>query len=148
MLILLPASLVLTQSTSANIVVFSDSEHEKRYRDIISELRCLVCQNQNLADSNADLAKDLRKKTYDMIIAGYSDEQIMEFMVTRYGDFVRYKPPFNRSTIILWIAPGVLLVSGVTIIWSITRRTPRATENTTAPDRERVRQALEKDQEL
>ncbi|MBO68428.1 MAG: cytochrome C biogenesis protein CcmH [Acidiferrobacteraceae bacterium] len=146
-LAIVASSLTIHPIIKADIAVFSDHQHERRYRDIIAELRCLVCQNQNLADSNADLAKDLRKMTYDMVIAGYSDEHIMEFMVKRYGDFVRYKPPFNRVTIILWIAPGMLLVGGVIIIWSITRRSPQTTKGSRTLDRKRIRQELEESQE-
>ena len=80
---------------------FSDPAHESRYQDMIAQLRCLVCQNQNLADSNAELAKDLRERTFEMINAGASDEDIVDFMIARYGDFVLYKPPFRLRTSLL-----------------------------------------------
>ena len=101
---------------------FANPQQETRYKKIISELRCLVCQNQNLADSNADLAKDLRKKTHAMILAGETDEQIINFMVARYGDFVRYRPPFKPSTVLLWISPALLLALGLGILWRVTRQ--------------------------
>ena len=101
--------------------VFSNSDQESRYQQIIGELRCMVCQNQNLADSNADLAKDLRTKTYEMIISGRSDEEIVEFMVARYGNFVTYRPPLNGQTLLLWSTPGLLLIIGIVIAWRLVR---------------------------
>ncbi|MEO0368874.1 MAG: cytochrome c-type biogenesis protein [Pseudomonadota bacterium] len=85
-------------------------ELEERYQALIEELRCLVCQNQNLAESDADLAKDLRDKTVELLIAGNTDDQIREFMRSRYGDFVLYRPPFDERTAFLWLAPIVLLL--------------------------------------
>ena len=84
---------------------FESSSQESRYKALIAELRCLVCQNQNLADSNAELARDLRLLTYNMIMSGSSDKDIVQFMVSRYGDFVLYRPPFKPSTALLWLAP-------------------------------------------
>ena len=89
---------------------FDDAEQERRYYSLTKELRCLVCQNQNLADSNAELAKDLRDKVYEMIKAGSSDAQIVDYMVDRYGEFVLYKPPVNLSTIFLWVGPFIILL--------------------------------------
>ena len=87
---------------------FDTPASEARYHALIDELRCLVCQNQNLADSNAELARDLRDKTYEMIVAGKTDEEITEFMVARYGEFVLYDPLFNLHTLLLWLAPALL----------------------------------------
>ena len=88
---------------------FKSEEQKKLYQSLIIELRCLVCQNQNIADSNADLAKDLRNKTYELIQAGQSEAQIKQFMRDRYGDFVLYEPPFDKKTSLLWIGPFILL---------------------------------------
>lgn len=88
---------------------FATPQTEQRYKDLIAELRCLVCQNQNLADSDADLAKDLRRKTAEMLNQGLSDQEIRNFMRDRYGDFVLYKPPFNATTAILWLGPFIVL---------------------------------------
>ena len=101
--------------------VFLSSDQESRYQKIIGELRCLVCQNQNLADSNADLAKDLRDKTYQMIMSGQSNQEIFNYMVSRYGDFVTYRPPLNAQTILLWAAPGLLLMVGIAVAWRVVR---------------------------
>jgi cytochrome c-type biogenesis protein CcmH len=90
-------------------VIFDNIEHEKRYQTLIEEIRCLVCQNQSLADSNADLAQDLRKEVIDMIISGKQDKQILDFLVERYGDFVLYRPPLKENTWLLWFGPFILL---------------------------------------
>lgn len=103
------------------VLQFDDSDQERRYHLLIKELRCLVCQNQNLADSNAELAKDLREKTYQMIKAGSSDGEIIEFMVDRYGEFVLYRPPIKWSTVVLWAGPFVLLLIGLWGLVSVIR---------------------------
>lgn len=95
---------------------FQNVQQEQRYKKLIDELRCLVCQNQNLADSNAQLAQDLRKQVFKMINAGQSDEEILNFMVTRYGDFVLYRPPFNASTFLLWVGPFVIFLVGLIVL--------------------------------
>ena len=90
-------------------VQFDDTKTLERYQSLIAELRCLVCQNQNLADSDADLAKDLRRKTEEMLKAGSTDQEILDYMRERYGDFILYRPPLNSATSFLWIGPFVLL---------------------------------------
>jgi cytochrome c-type biogenesis protein CcmH len=95
---------------------FDSVKEEQRYKKLINELRCLVCQNQNLADSNADLAVDLRNQTYTMIKRGASDDEIIDFMVSRYGDFVLYRPPFKLTTALLWIGPFIILGIGVVFL--------------------------------
>jgi cytochrome c-type biogenesis protein CcmH len=101
---------------------FATAGEESRYQNMIGQLRCLVCQNQNLADSNADLAKDLRAKTYQMIRSGASDTEIVDFMVTRYGDFVLYRPPLRGRTILLWGAPLIFLLIALTVFFYTLRR--------------------------
>ena len=100
---------------------FDSSSQESRYKALIAELRCLVCQNQNLADSNAELARDLRLLTYNMILSGSSDTEIVQFMVTRYGDFVLYRPPFKPTTALLWFAPLIFLAGGCFVLFRIIR---------------------------
>lgn len=95
---------------------------EKRLMAISAELRCLVCQNESLAASNADLAVDLRREIRTMIKADRSDQQILDFLVERYGDFVRYRPPFKPLTWALWLGPLVLLVLASTLLFRLTRR--------------------------
>lgn len=98
-----PASAVI------EAVEFDSPEQQVRYQSLIAELRCMVCQNQNLADSDADLAKDLRSKTLLMLKEGKSDKEILEFMRVRYGDFVLYRPPLNLRNAVLWLGPFLLL---------------------------------------
>lgn len=105
---------------------FDNPAEEARYFELIDKLRCLVCQNQNLADSNADLARDLRDKTYEMVVDGKSEEEITDFMVSRYGQFVLYEPPFNWHTMLLWLAPALLAAVGGVIFFSLVRKRRRA----------------------
>ncbi len=107
--------LFISVSSYAGIEVhtFKTPQQEEDYKQLINELRCLVCQNQNIADSNADLAKDLRREIYGMISEGQDRDQIVRFMTDRYGDFVMYRPPFKASTAVLWAGPFVLLGLGV-----------------------------------
>jgi cytochrome c-type biogenesis protein CcmH len=95
---------------------------EKRLLAITTELRCLVCQNQTIADSNADLANDFRREIRKLIAEGRSDQEILDFMVARYGDFVRYRPPVKGTTILLWAGPAALLLIGLTALIRYLRR--------------------------
>ncbi len=117
---------VFTSSTMSFAAIetyqFSDTEDEIRYQKMIAELRCLVCQNGNLADSNAELAQDLRAKTFEMVNAGASNNEIAEFMVARYGDFVLYRPPLKGQTLLLWIGPfGILLIALIVFFITVRR---------------------------
>ena len=94
-----------------------DPALEKRVTGLAHELRCLVCQNQTIADSNAPLAVDLRNQIRTQIAQGRSDDQIRAYMVERYGDFVLYRPPLKASTLALWIGPFVLLLGGALLLW-------------------------------
>jgi cytochrome c-type biogenesis protein CcmH len=117
-------SLLLAFGAQAKVEVlsFDTPEHEQRYNKLIAELRCLVCQNQNLADSNAELAVDLRRKTYEMVSKDKSEKEIAAYMVDRYGDFVLYRPPLNRNTLLLWIGPFIILLIGVSLLIRTIRR--------------------------
>ena len=97
-------------------MVFETPQQEARFIKLTQELRCLVCQNQNLADSDAQLAHDLRAEVHEMLLAGKSDDEIKTFMVERYGDFVLYRPPVQENTYLLWLAPLVLLLIGALIL--------------------------------
>lgn len=104
-------------------LVFSNLEQEMRFNQLTLELRCLVCQNQNLADSDAPLAQDLRKEIYDMLQAGRNDDEIKTFMVDRYGDFVLYSPPIQGNTLALWVMPAVILfIGGIGVFIAVRRR--------------------------
>ena len=100
----------LACSESSEIYVFDSTPKKKQFEEIIHEMRCLVCQNQNLADSNAPLAKDLRLVIYRRIKHGESADQIKDYLVSRYGDFISFKPVFSRLTYCLWLSPFILLL--------------------------------------
>ncbi len=105
---------------------FRDRAEEQRFQALVEELRCLVCQNQNLADSDAFLASDLRREVFELMRAGRSDAEIRAFLVERYGDFVLYRPPIKRTTWMLWFGPAVVvLIAGFAIV-RIARRRSRA----------------------
>ena len=99
-----------------------DEAVEKRMVAISSELRCLVCQNESLSGSHAELANDLRREIRTLIKDGKNDKEIMDFMVSRYGDFVRYKPALTGKTALLWFGPAGLLLAGVVVMVMIVRR--------------------------
>lgn len=111
---------------------------EKRLIAISEEMRCLVCQNESLAASNADLAQDLRQELRELIKAGKSDAEIKDFMVTRYGDFVLYRPPFKRLTWMLWVGPFLLMVAGVVALLLYLRRRGQSVETTPLTTEERA----------
>ena len=123
---------------------FSTPEHEQRYHALIDELRCLVCQNQTIADSNAPLASDLRREVYRMVEDGRSAEEIAGFMVARYGEFVLYRPTLGGRTLLLWIGPFVLAAAGLAALVAHQRRR-RQTRPAPLDEaaRERVRRIIE-----
>ncbi|MDD9983354.1 MAG: cytochrome c-type biogenesis protein CcmH [Gammaproteobacteria bacterium] len=104
---------------------FSSPEHEERYHTLVDELRCLVCQNQTIAESNADLATDLRREVYRMVEEDRSADEIAGFMVARYGDFVLYRPPLRGGTIVLWAGPFLLALLGLAVLAAYLRRRRR-----------------------
>jgi cytochrome c-type biogenesis protein CcmH len=108
------------------------------------KLRCLVCQNQTIGDSNAELAVDLRRQVREQIAAGRTDEQIIDYMVTRYGDFVLYQPPVKATTLLLWGGPALLLLAGALVMAGVVRSRRRAPEAPplTAEERERAARLL------
>ena len=141
------AAVLLAFAAASGAIVFEEREFDNdeqlaRYKTLIYELRCLVCQNQNLADSDADLAADLRREVYEMIVAGESDDAIIEFMVSRYGDFVLYRPPLKMKTVLLWTGPFVLGIAGIVLLLVQLRRR-RALQPATAPLSEDERQRLQ-----
>ena len=108
--LLLMCAIVQASQTST---VTADAELEKRVMVISEELRCLVCQNQTIADSHADLAIDLRNQVREMLVQGKSNKEVSEYMVQRYGDFVLYRPPVKSTTWLLWFGPFLLLIGGI-----------------------------------
>jgi cytochrome c-type biogenesis protein CcmH len=121
----------------------SDPVVAARAAQLANELRCLVCQNQSIADSNAELAVDLRRQIREQIAAGRSDGEIVDFMVTRYGDFVLYRPPFKAATALLWLGPALLVLAGFWVLARAlhTRRQAQAPP-LTAEERERAERLL------
>ena len=115
-----------------------DPKLERRVTDLAHELRCLVCQNQTLADSNAPLAVDLRGQIREQLKAGKSEREVMDFMVQRYGDFVLYRPPFKASTLALWLGPFALLALGA---WLLLRRVRTSPPQPPLSEAERKRAA-------
>lgn len=109
---------------------FANAQMEKDYNTLVFELRCLVCQNQNLADSNAELAQDMRLKVYKMLSEGSSKQEIVEYMVARYGDFVMYRPPVKSSTFLLWFGPLIFFaIAGLVVLSYVRRQKKSIAEN-------------------
>ena len=117
---------------------------EARLKTLAVELRCLVCQNQTLADSHAPLAEDLRREVREMIAKDMSDKEIIDFLVQRYGDFVLYRPPWKASTTLLWLGPFLLLIAGATgLVFALRRRQKKLVEVTLSEaEHNRVAQLL------
>lgn len=107
---------------------FDDPAKEQAYQSLISELRCLVCQNQTIADSNADLAKDLRQQVYDMLQQGKTEQDVVDFMTQRYGDFVMYKPAFKLKTALLWLGPVLFLLAGIIAVVTVAKTKQRSAQ--------------------
>lgn len=100
----------------------TDAALQSRYEHITKNLRCLVCQNESIADSNVELASDLRRQVREMLLAGKSDAAIFDFMTDRYGEFVRFNTPFEAKTVVIWAAPFVVLILGAGVVFRVVRR--------------------------
>jgi cytochrome c-type biogenesis protein CcmH len=111
-----------------------DPKIEARMLSITGELRCLVCQNQTIADSHSALAEDLRRQVREMLVRGDTDQQVTEYMTARYGDFVLYRPPFKATTALLWFGPGLLLVGASAGLFVVLRRRSRLGPEKFDPD--------------
>lgn len=122
---------------------FDNPQRERLYLDLIAELRCVKCQNQNLAESNAELARDMREKTYVMVKQGKTREDIVSYMTARYGDFVLYKPPFKSKTVLLWVGPPVLLFFSLFLLLKFIRKqSVQTSDELSDSERESVRSML------
>lgn len=117
---------------------FSNPEQQAAYNTLVSELRCLVCQNQTIGDSNADLAADLRRQVYEMLQQGKSKDEILQFMTERYGDFVLYNPPFKAKTGLLWLGPVTFLLVGLLVVFLFVRRKKTIVPANTESDVEKL----------
>ena len=120
-----------------------DSPLDRRVNDLAHELRCLVCQNQTLAESNAPLAVDLRNQIKEQLAAGKSDREVIDFLVERYGDFVLYRPPFKAITVALWLGPFVFLLAGLYFLVRFVRRRRVPAPELSAAERQRAAKLLE-----
>jgi Uncharacterized protein involved in biosynthesis of c-type cytochromes len=128
---------------------FRDEAERERYRTLTEELRCPKCQNQNIDDSNAPIAMDLRKEIFRMLEEGQSNDQIIDYLVARYGDFVRYRPPVTKTTLLLWYGPAALLILGLGVLAFIIVRRRRvdstpAAQTLTEAERQRLASLLDK----
>jgi len=126
---------------------FDSKQQEQDYKELTHELRCLVCQNQNIADSNAELAQDLKRKTYDLVKSGKSKQEITDYMTERYGDFVMYRPPVTNSTLLLWAGPFIILLIGLVVLVRVIskRRKAEVDNSLTAADKSRAEELLKGD---
>ena len=128
--LLMSAGLALGLLASAHAAIdtfeFASEAERQRYRNLIEELRCPKCQNQNIADSDAPIAMDLRGEIYRMLEEGKSNEEIIDFLVSRYGDFVLYKPPLKTTTALLWFGPALLILGATVVVVRMVRRRPVA----------------------
>ena len=112
---------------------FRDEAEQHRFRELVKQLRCVMCQNESLADSNAMIAQDLRREVLNLMHAGMSDDEIKAFLAERYTDFVLYRPPFERSTWLLWFGPGLLLLAGGITVGVVIARRKRALDESGEP---------------
>lgn len=137
------ASLLLLIAVVAQAIdtapAFQDPAQQARYERLASELRCLQCRSESIADSNASLAEDLRRQLRELIAAGRSDQQIMRYMTDRYGDYVLFRPPLKSNTWLLWLAPGLLvLIGGIAAAVVIARKSHLPDDDLPQDDRART----------
>ena len=118
----LPAFAQANQKADAAPLQFRDAAEETRFHDLAAELRCVMCQNQSLADSNALIALELRREVLDLIRAGKTDAQVKDHLVQRYGEFVLYKPRVEGRTWLLWLGPALILLAGAALVVALVRR--------------------------
>lgn len=127
---------------------FDNDQLRERYEQLIWELRCPKCQNQNIAGSNAPIAADMRDKTYELLHQGYSDKQIIDYMIDRYSEFVTYKPRVTLGTVWLWLIPGLGLLIGAAAVFVLARRSAqRPLQPVSEAERQRLAELLAKDDE-
>jgi cytochrome c-type biogenesis protein CcmH len=143
-LLLLPTA--VTVAYTLEEFEFDSPEQQEEFRELIAKLRCLVCQNESLAGSQAELAQDLRNEVYEMMRAGRSKDEILDFLVARYGDFVLYDPPLKPSTYLLWFGPFVLIAIGAFVVIRTIQRKKETPEPTVSDaERARIEQLLKAD---
>ena len=126
---------------------FETEQQEQRFRELSAELRCLVCQNQSLADSNAGLAQDLRTELYEQVLNGHSRDEIVSFMTDRYGEFILYKPRFNSGTLLLWLTPFLFFIIAITFLLRFSRKSDQTGETPVSEEELKQVRALLDDEE-
>ncbi|MEP6882555.1 MAG: cytochrome c-type biogenesis protein [Dokdonella sp.] len=129
-MLIVMALLMPTIASAIDALPFKDRAEEQRFQNLARQLRCLVCQNESLADSSAELAKDLREEVFEQMRQGKSDDEIKHYLTARYSDFVLYNPPLKSSTILLWFAPLLILLIGAAIVFRIVNRRATVPRNT------------------
>lgn len=148
--------MLLSASSIASAAIdtyqFKDDATRERFQSLSSELRCPKCQNQNIADSNSPIAKDLRDELYKMLENGADDEQVVDFMVTRYGEFVLYRPRMSEQTYLLWYGPAALLLIGVVVVLLVSGKRKKAepgkpNSGLSDAEKERLDQLLKQEQD-
>jgi len=142
-LILAFLSVFVSAHTHAQLITV-EPQYQQRYHAILEELRCLVCQNQTLANSSSELAMDLRVQVKTMLEDGASDQEILDFMSARYGDFVLYNPPVKSHTLFLWLGPFILLFIGVTATLVVVNKRSKSEQSISDEDQKRIKELLDK----
>ncbi|MDO7641955.1 MAG: cytochrome c-type biogenesis protein CcmH [Reinekea forsetii] len=143
-LVLVCALLASGAQASSELLTFDNDGLRDRYEELSFQFRCPKCQNQNVADSNAPISQDIRQKTYEMLHQGFDDQEIIDFMVDRYTEFVIYKPQMSFVTIWLWIVPAFLLISGLTLLIRLTRSSRQGVPTElTADEQQRLKALME-----
>ena len=142
-LILAFLSVFVSAHTHAQLITV-EPQYQQRYHAILEELRCLVCQNQTLANSSSELAIDLRVQVKTMLEDGASDQEILDFMSARYGDFVLFNPPVKSHTLFLWLGPFILLFIGVTATLVVVNKRSKSEQSISDEDQKRIKELLDK----
>ena len=130
---------------TSDLVVFSDPSYTARYQTMITELRCPKCQNQNLADSNSPISQDLRAEVQRLLELGMTNSEIEQYLTARYSEFILYRPQVNNNTYLLWLAPVVILLIGMAIVFGLSRRpkaVPQVQRDTTQTEQQRLADLL------
>ncbi|XKH00474.1 cytochrome c-type biogenesis protein CcmH [Marinobacter nauticus] len=141
LLLALLAFATTSQAEVREVYDFETRAQEQRYQNLIAELRCPKCQNQNIADSNAPISKDMRDEVYRMMKNGASNEEIVGALVNRFGEFVQYKPPVDRRTIVLWAFPAIAVIGGFLVVAGVVMRSRRREQQDAALSAEDRRKA-------
>ncbi|AML57608.1 cytochrome c-type biogenesis protein [Serratia rubidaea] len=142
--VILAALLSFSAAAAIDTYRFDSVEQEQQYRELTEQLRCPKCQNNSIADSNAIIAADMRAKVYELMMQGQNKQQVIDYMVARYGNFVTYEPPVTPATLILWVGPLLfVLIGGAVVIMRSRRRAPANNDEFSAQEKQRLAALLE-----